>query len=716
MIRKIMISGLAGLMLVSCSPASNVNKKEQEISNKVESLLQQMTLEEKLEQMMQDAPKNERLGIPVMTYTEALHGLWLEGATVFPQAIGLGSTWEPELLTKMNSYVAKEARSIGVTHCYSPNLDVITGDPRYGRVEESYGEDPYLVSRMGVAFINGLQGEGEERFDENHVIATAKHFAGYTENRTGINGAFTDISPRRMYEIHFPSFEAAVKEAKVGSIMPAHHDLNGVPCHMNTWLLQDVLRKDWGFDGFLISDNNDVGRLKTMHYVASNKAEAAVLALKAGVDMELVIGKFKDKCSYIPEVLKDTLEKDPSLMKYVDACVKNILTAKYRLGLFEKEPVTKKKKVVESSKEAQEYALQVARKSIILLKNNNDILPLDKNKINSIAVIGPNASEKQNGRKKYLQLGSYAGIPPYYTSILEGIQEKVGKKVKVNYAQGCGFWEESKEGFAEAISAARRSDVVVLAVGSSCETCGEGIDRDNIDLVGVQSDLIKAISATGKPIIMVLINGRPLAIEEEVKLSDAVIEGWYPGMRTGEAIADVLFGDYNPGGKLTVSFPRNIGQIPMTYLLKPDFIGTGGGQYKHSSKQPLFPFGYGLSYTTFEYDNIRLSSNEIKAGESVKVSIDLTNSGKRDGEEVVQLYVRDDFASVGRYMKMLKGFKRIALKAGETKTVDFELNPEAFELYDINLKKVIEPGTFTIYVGASSLSKDLKTVKLTIEK
>ncbi len=674
----------------------------------------QMTTAEKLEQLVFNAPANDRLAIPLMTSSESLHGLWEDGATNFPQAIALSSTWEPELLTKMNSYVAKEARSIGVSHCFSPNLDIYIGDPRYGRVEETYGEDPYLTSRMGVAFINGLQGVGDERFDENHIIATAKHFAAYPENRTGLNGAYADVSLRRMYEIHFPPFMAAVKEARIGSIMPAHQDLNGVPCHMNTWLLRDVLRNDWGFDGFLVSDNNDISRLQDMHKIAQNRVEAAIYGLKAGVDMDLVLDKHPDRTSYSMAVLGDTLESNPSLMKYVDANVRNILTAKYRLGLFDSEPIEKGK--VKSSKEAQEFALEVAKKAVTLLKNDNKTLPFNRDEVRSIAVIGPNAGEKKNPLGRYIQTGGYSGVPPYYTSIVEGIEAKVGDNIKVNYAAGCDFLSSSKDGFAEAIAAARRSDVVVLAVGGSTETCGEGKDRDNIEMSGVQNDLIEAISKVGKPIVMVLFGGRPLAIEEQVAQVDAVINGWYLGMRAGDAIADVLFGDYNPGGKLTVTFPRNLGQIPATYLQKPDFVGYGKGQYLKSSKEPLYPFGYGLSYTTFDYSDLRISTNSAKIGETITVSVDILNSGDYDGEEVVQLYIRDEYATVGHYFKLLKGFERVAIKRGERKTVEFELTPDKFEMYDINYDVVTEPGEFTIYVGSSSKAEDLQSVKLNLTR
>ncbi|GAB3654616.1 glycoside hydrolase family 3 N-terminal domain-containing protein [Echinicola sediminis] len=687
--------------------------QEKAVNDKVAELLNKMTLEEKVAELTQDAPPNERLGIPMMQYSECLHGLWLPGATVYPQAIALGSTWDPEAIREMTTSIAKEARSANLTHCYSPNLDVITGDPRYGRVEESYGEDPYLVSRMGVAFIEGLQGTGNEKFDENHILATAKHFVAYPENRRGINGGFSDLSMRRLYEVHLPPFEAAVKEAGVGSIMPGHQDLNGIPCHMNTWLIQDLLRDEWGFDGFIVSDNNDVSRLHHMHYIAKSREEAAVMGLQTGVDMDLVIGKDPANAAYNMKVLEDTLKSNPDLVKYVDASVSRILKMKYKLGLFEKEKTDEVKEVI-STPESQELALDIAKKAVVLLKNDGDLLPLDRDKIQSIAVIGPNAHEEVEEGAKYTLLGGYAGIPPYYTSVLEGIQQKVGDKIKINYAEGCKLTSDSKAGFAEAISAAKKSDVVILAVGGSTATCGEGGDRADLDLYGVQNELVEAIHQTGKPVIAVLINGRPLTINYIAENIPSIIESWYLGMRSGDALAEVIFGDYNPGGKLTVSFPRSVGQLPVTYLERPDFVGSGKGQYKFEDKSPLFPFGYGLSYTSFSYSNLKLEKNKIKAGESTIVSVDVTNTGSRAGDEVVQMYVKDDFASVGRYNKMLKGFQRIPLAPGETKKVEFELNPENLSIYNQAMQKVVEPGNFTISIGASSLDKELETIQLTV--
>ncbi len=685
------------------------------IARKVSKLIRKMTLEEKIAEITQDAPANERLGIPFMKFGEGLHGLWYDGVTVYPQAIACGSTWEPELVKKMTSQTALEARDLNITHCYSPNLDVISGDPRYGRVEESFGEDPYLVSRMGVAFIQGMQGVGKERLDENHILTTAKHFVGYPENRRGINGGFSDMSERRLREIFLPPFEAAVKEAKVGCIMPGHQDFNGVPCHMNEWLLQDVLRDELGFDGFIVSDNNDVGRLQTMHHITETRAEAAILGLKAGVDMDLVLGKPLELYAYHSTVLNDTLKKNPELVKYVDKAVSRILTAKYQLGLFKSKSKEVKKDTIVSRKEHQEFSYEMAKKAMILLKNENNLLPLDMSKIKSLAVIGPNAHEKKPKTGTYSLLGGYSGLPPFYVSVLDGLKKKTSGKLKINYAQGCGLLSDDTSGISKAVEAAEKSDAVVLVVGGSRKTGGEGVDRSDLGLYGVQNELVEAIHKTGKPVIVVLLNGRPLAINYIADNIPSILETWYLGMRSGDAIADAIFGDVNPGGKLTVSFPRSVGQVPVTYLERPDFIGSGKGLYKFKDKSALFPFGFGLSYTSFELSEPKLDKTTIPTSGTTKVSVKVTNTGKRIGDEVVQMYIQDDVASVGRYIKMLKGFQRITLNPGETKTVSFELGFDELNILGQDMKKIVEPGTFSVWIGTSSKKEDLKKATLTVK-
>ncbi|MGY6648024.1 glycoside hydrolase family 3 N-terminal domain-containing protein [Wenyingzhuangia sp. IMCC45574] len=696
--------------------SKNISGVDLEVSKKVEALIEQMTLDEKIAELTQDAEANTRLGIPFMKFGEGLHGLWHDGVTVYPQAIACGATWDPSLVKKMAQQTALEARELNITHIYSPNLDVITGDARYGRVEESYGEDPFLVSKMGVAFVQGMQGEGEEKFDENHVIATAKHFIGYPENRRGINGGFSDMSERRLREIFLPPFKAAVQEAGIGCIMPGHQDFNGVPCHMNEWLLKDVLRGELGFDGFIVSDNNDVGRLQTMHKITETRAEAAILGLKAGVDMDLVLGKHLPLYTYHSLVLKDTLQKNPELVKYVDDANRRILTAKYKLGLFDaKNKKEVKKGTVVSKKEHQDYSYEMAKKAIVLLKNDNKLLPLDMTKIKSLAVIGPNAHERKPKKGTYSLLGGYSGVPPYYVSVLDGLTNKLEGKVAINYAQGCTLKGKSKKGFKAAVNAAKKSDAVILVVGGSRRTCGEGVDRSNLDLTGVQKELVKTIKETGKPVIVVLINGRPLSINYIAENIPSVLETWYLGMRSGDAIADAIFGDVNPGGKLTVSFPRSVGQIPVTYLERPDFIGSGKGLYRDAVKTPLFPFGFGLSYTTFSYGTPQLEDMVISKDGSTTVSVEVTNTGARIGDEVVQMYIEDEVASVGRYNKMLKGFKRVTLKPGETKKVTFTLGFDALNVLNKDLVRVVEPGSFKVYIGSSSLEKDLLTATLKVK-
>ena len=523
------------------------------------------------------------------------------------------------------------------------------------------------------------------------------------------------MSERRLREVYLPPFEAAIKEAKVGSIMPGHQDYNGIPNHMNTWLLKDILRDELGFDGFIVSDNNDIARLGTMHFIAETRTKSAILGLKAGVDMDLVIGKNEKLAAYNTKVLKDTITQNPELVKYIDKATSRILTAKYQLGLFDTKPKEIDTETVYAGrKEHQEFSYEMAKKAIILLKNDNNVLPLDMSNIKSLAVIGPNAHEERPAKGTYSLLGGYSGLPPFYVSALDGIKAKVGDKVKINYAKGCDLLSNSKAGFPAAIAAAKKSDAVILVIGGSRKTGGEGVDRADLDLYGVQKELVKAIHKTGKPVVAVLINGRPLSINYVAENIPSILETWYLGMRSGDVIADAIFGDVNPGGKLTVSFPRSVGQVPITYLERPDFIGSGKGLFKDADKSPLFPFGYGLSYTTFKYSQPTLENSSISSDGTTTVSVEVTNTGDREGDEVVQMYVRDDFASVGRYLKLLKGFKRVTLKPGETKTVSFNLGFDELNVLNQDMKKVVEPGTFTISVGSSSLEKDFRKAVLTV--
>jgi beta-glucosidase len=704
---------LLGGLFFGCQGKDNNLYKNPKISvdKRVENLLGQMTLDEKLAQMTQNVPENKRLGIPIMYWGECLHGLVKEYATQFPQAIALGSTWEPGLIKKIAGYIALEAREAGVTHCFSPTLDIIR-DPRYGRVEECYGEDPLLVSKMGVAFIQGLQGMGTEQFDKNHVLATAKHFAAYSEPQQGINGASVDISNRTLYEIFLPPFEAAVREAKVGSIMPAHQEMNGIPVHMNKWLLTDLLRNEWGFDGFILSDNVDIYRLYGRHLIAKNKEEAGVLAIKAGVDMDIIASNREKFSVYDGGPLKKAVEMDPSIEEYVNQSVGRILKAKFQLGLFETPHILKEKAT--SLKGSQELALEAAKKSIILLKNDNRLLPLDRKKVKSIAVIGPNAHNDDDGEIREL-LGGYSRKPPFFISVFQGIKNKVGPDIKVGYAEGCKLLDNSTEGFSKAEQLARQSDIVIMALGESSATCSEGKDRDNINLIGVQEELLKKICSLGKPVILVLVNGRALTINYAAENVPAILETWYPGMMGGEALADILFGDYNPGAKLTTSIPRTIGQLPVTYLQKPDFTGNGMGQYiRNTDKSPLYAFGYGLSYTSFEFKNLKLGKDTISLNENTIASIEVTNTGKVAGDEVVQLYVTDNYASVARYIKILKNFSRIHLGPGETQKVEFPIGFNELSLLDTDFKKVVEPGDFTIFIGSSSRKDDLQAINLNV--
>lgn len=654
---------------------------------------------------------NTRLGIPAVFHDEILHGLMGEGATVFPVPLALASTWDLGLIRQVFTTGARHARLRGSHHMLGPNMD-LARDPRWGRMEETYGEDPYLTSEMVVEVVKALQGDvtsPRSKLGPMNVIATGKHFAGHGQPESGTNIGPVNISERMLRETHLAPFEAAVKRANLMSIMPAYHEIDGIPAHANKWLLADVLRKEWGFDGVVVSDYYANGELIRRHSVAADDADAAKQALETGVDIELPD----------PAVNKTLVEQVRSgriSQATVDTAVARILRHKFQLGLFEN-PFVDAAKAEQMTDTAEDRALaaEAARRAIVLLKNEKNTLPLDRTKIKSIAVIGPNANRAH--------LGGYTDPnPPRTVSILDGIKAKVGAAVKVNYAEGVKITKEGGNWFgdtatlndeasdrkliAAAVTTAKASDVVILSIGGNEDTNKEGWadnhlgDRDSVELVGRQNDLVRAVLATGKPTIVFLTNSGPLAINYVAENVPAILEGFYLGQETGTAAADVIFGDFNPGGKLPVSFPRNVGQLPIFYNKKP----SARRGYLFSTTEPLYPFGFGLSYTTFKYDDIRIAKPRIRPNEEVEVSVQVTNTGKRAGDEVVQMYIRDEVSSVTRPVKELKGFQRISLSPGESKRVTFRITPDKLEFYNREMKRVVEPGKFTVMIGGDSKS------------
>lgn len=707
------------------------------IEERVSNLLSRMTVKEKVFQLASQYPNaNFRLRIPNLVAGECLHGAVGDSATCFPQAIALASTWDTKLVERIATVSAKECRALGIHQCFAPVLAVVR-DPRWGRTEENYGEDSFLVSRIGVAFINGLQGKGEKRFDKDHIIATAKHFVADGEPTAGDNGAAMDLSERTLREVHLLPFKAAVQEAKVGSIMPAHHSLNGVPCHANKHILIDILRKEYGFDGLVVSDNRDIRQLYDIFHFAESMQAAEKLSLEAQIDQELAMGEpWINRRAYGPPLLK-SLEEGKIPIEYIDKAVSRVLKAKFMLGLFDNGiPVDPKMDMLKTindietgrggkadieiktklrpsgtprkgfkriikSKEHDLLALEAARKALILLKNEGNLLPLDKLKLKRIAVIGPNANE--------VRIGGYSTRrPKYFVTVLEGIKKFLGKDVEVLYEEGCSLYNNSTENIGNAVEATKKSDVSILVVGGSERTCRENEDRDDLNLVGAQQELIKAVVATDKPVVVVLIHGRPLSITWTAENVPAILDGWYLGQECGTAIAEALFGEINPGGKLTMTFPRNVGQVPCYYNKLP----TGRRRRLfQSSHEPLFPFGYGKSYTTFEFSEPEISSSQILKGDTAIVSVDITNTGNRQGDEVVQLYIHGISRTVIRPIKELKGFERISLKPGQTKKIFFTISTKELQFWN-NGKWIVESCNFEIMVGPNSV--DLKTVKLKV--
>ena len=666
--------------------------------------------------------ENSRLGIPVMFHEECLHGHAAPDGTSFPQPIALGATFNPELVESLFTVTALEARLRGAHHALTPVVDVAR-EPRWGRVEETYGEDPYLVSRMGIAAVRGFQGDATFK-DKRHVLATLKHFVGHGQPESGMNCAPSNVSMRVLRETFLYPFKEALREAGAVTLMASYNEIDGVPSHANKWLLRDLLRKDWGFKGFVVSDYYAIWELGYRpdthgHNVAKDKKESCALAVNAGVNIEL---PDPDCYLHLVELVRKGVLKESQL----DDLVAPMLFWKFEMGLFD-DPYVDPEEAdrVTGCDEHHSLALKAAHEAITLLKNEDGLTPLDLNAIKTIAVIGPNANRGL--------LGGYSGVPKHNVTVLDGIREKAGKKVKVVYSEGCkitigGSWnqdevvpsdpEEDQEAIAEAVQVAQKADVIVLAIGGNEQTSREAWslqhmgDRTSLDLIGRQEELVKAIIALGKPVIVFLFNGRPLSINYVVENVPVIYECWYLGQETGRAVADVLFGDYNPGGKLPISVPRSVGHLPVFYNYKP----SARRGYLFDDVSPLYAFGYGLSYTSFAIENLRLTKKKIRPDGSTQVLVDVTNAGKRAGTEVVQLYIRDLVSSVTRPVKELKGFRKVRLEPGESAMVTLDITPASLSFYDINMKYVVEPGDFEIMVGTSSRDTDLQKLVLQVTK
>jgi beta-glucosidase len=654
--------------------------------------------------------ENSRLGIPVVFHEECLHGHAAKDGTSFPQPIALGATFNPELVESLFAMTAKEARARGTHQALAPVVDVAR-DPRWGRVEETFGEDPFLVSRLGIAAVRGFQGDATFR-DKTRVIATLKHFAGHGQPESGMNCAPANVSERVLRETFLFPFREAIAKGGAVSVMPSYNEVDGVPSHTNRWLLRDVLRKEWGFQGYLVSDYYAIWELGYRpdthgHFVARDKKESCALAVRAGVNIEL---PEPDCYLHLAELVREGVLKECEL----DELVAPMLEWKFKLGLFEDpyvDPAEAER--IAGCDEHRALALQGAREVITLLKNEGSVVPLDLHAIKTIAVIGPNAHRSV--------LGGYSGVPKHNVTVLDGIRARVGDAATILYSEGCkitigGSWnqdevtpsdpEEDRRQIAEAVEVAKQADLVVLAIGGNEQTSREAWalnhmgDRAGLDLIGRQEDLVKAMLATGKPVVALLFNGRPISINYVSQNVPAVFECWYLGQEAGHAVAEVLFGDVSPGGKLPMTIPRSAGHLPAFYNYKP----SARRGYLFDDVSPLYAFGYGLSYTTFSIGTPRLDGR--------RVSADVTNTGERAGSEVVQMYIRDRVSSVTRPVKELKGFKKAFLEPGQTETVVFEVTDDLLAFYDIDMNYVVEPGEFEIMIGTSSRDEDLKKVIL----
>ena len=674
------------------------------------------------------AVEQSRLKIPLLFGFDVIHGF----RTVFPVPLAMASSWDPSLVERAQTVAAREARAVGIRWTFAPMVD-IARDPRWGRIVEGAGEDPYLGARMSAAQVRGFQGSDPSA--PGRLLACMKHFAGYGAADGGRDYDSSYLSDSELYNVYLPPFKAAV-DAGVGSAMSAYMNLNDVPATGNAFLLTDVLRKQWGFKGFVVSDADSVGNLVT-HGFAADKADAAIRALTAGVDMEMSLPRSQVGTAYA-ESLPKLLKEGRVTTAQIDSAARRILEAKFKLGLFD-DPYVDEAAVTShhNNPEHRQLARVAAQRSAVLLRNDGNLLPLTKGdpKVSSIAVIGPLGDSKRDMRGPW----TLADDRSTAVTVVEGLREKVGSSVKVDYAQGVDIgraypsifalfagprpaaWSEAqqREEFDKAVALARSSDLVVLALGEHEEMSGEAASHSTIELPGRQRELLEAVAALGKPTVLVLINGRPLDISWAVNRVPAILEAWHPGSEGGNAIADLIYGDATPGGKLPVTWPRSSGQIPIYYAhhltQQPESAKEFTSRYWDIPTSPLYPFGYGLSYTTFAYSNLRLSKAEAKLGESIEVSVDVSNTGRNAGEEVAQLYIHQRSGSASRPVRELKGFERIALAAGEKKTVRFRLAKPELTYWSSAVKGwVQESATFDVWAGGDStatLTATLRVVK-----
>jgi beta-glucosidase len=664
------------------------------IDERVDDLVGRMTLEEKVSQTLHGAPAIDRLGIPKYNWwNECLHGVGRAGiATVFPQAIGMAATWNEELIFEVATAISDEARAKhhefarrGIREIYtgltmwSPNINIFR-DPRWGRGQETYGEDPYLTSRIGVSFVKGLQGDDPKYFK---VMATPKHYAVHSGPEADRHHFDAVVDDKDLWETYLPAFEATIKEGNAQSIMGAYNRTNGEPCCGSKTLLQDILRKEWGFDGYVVSDCWAIGDFYKYHKIVDTPVEAVAMAMNNGCD--LCCGTLY---SFLVDAVKEGLLKEATL----DGAVKRLFKARFQLGMFDPPEMVDYAQIpyeVNDCEEHRELALKTARESMVLLKNDG-ILPLKKD-IEKIAVIGPNSDNLE------ALLGNYNGTPSRFVTPLEGIKGKVSPETIVYHTEGCDIMGDSKEGFDAAVELASWADIAVVVLGITGRIEGEegaGGDREDIGLMGVQEDLLKAVHATGTPVVLVLLSGSAVAINWAEENVPAILAAWYPGQDGGIAIADVLFGDYNPAGRLPVTFYKSLDQLPPF-----EDYRMANRTYRYFQDEPLYPFGYGLSYTTFKYKDLRLTPGTIQAGENIQVQVTVENTGKLAGDEVVQLYLADLEASVPVPLRSLQGFERIHLAPGEKRTVSFTLTPYQMALVDYSGQRVVEPGKFLVTVG-----------------